>query len=121
VRCRTADAAGFFAAFVTEPAPFRRAVGVTRPLRFPPPGRARATHCANRPEVNSAGDIPDSQVLVPYRSSQGYSIKVPEGWARSEQPGSVCLSDKYNAVRIDVSARAAAPTPAEVRATWPPG
>ena len=66
-------------------------------------------------ETNSAGDIPDSQVFVTYRSSQGYSIKVPEGWARSEQPGSVRFADKYNAVRIDVSARASAPTVAEVR------
>ena len=74
------------------------------------------TGVSSSPEVNSAGDIPDSQVFVTYRSSQGYSIKVPEGWARSEQPGSVRFSDKYNAVRIDVSARAAASTVAEVRA-----
>ncbi len=67
------------------------------------------------PEVNSAGDIPDSQVFITYRSGQGYAIKVPEGWARSEQPGSVRFSDKYNTVRIDMSARAAAPTVAEVR------
>lgn len=68
------------------------------------------------PETNSNGDIPDSQVFVTYRSSQGYSIKVPEGWARSEQAGSVRFSDKYNAVRIDVSARPAAPAAVDVRA-----
>jgi hypothetical protein len=68
------------------------------------------------PETNSAGDIPDSQVFITYRSSQGYAIKVPEGWARSEQPGSVRFSDKYNTVRIDLSPRATAPTLVEVRA-----
>jgi hypothetical protein len=68
------------------------------------------------PEVNSAGDIPDSQVFITYRSSKGYAIKVPEGWARSEQPGSVRFSDKYNTVRIDLSPRATAPTVVEVRA-----
>ena len=34
------------------------------------------------PEAAVAGDIPDSQAFVGYASSDGYSIKVPEGWAR---------------------------------------
>ncbi len=34
------------------------------------------------PEAAVAGDIPDSQAFVGYASSDGYSITVPEGWAR---------------------------------------
>lgn len=92
------------------------ALSVALPADAQTQGRSIHSGASANPEVNSAGDIPDSQVFVTYRSSQGYSIKVPEGWARSEQPGSVRFSDKYNAVQIDVSARAASPTLAEVRA-----
>jgi hypothetical protein len=91
------------------------ALGLTAPAHAQTQARPIHTGLPAGPEVNSAGDIPDSQVFVTYRSSQGYSIKVPEGWARTEQAGSVRFSDKYNTVRIDVSARATEPTVAQVR------
>ena len=38
----------------------------------------------NGPEVNPAGDIPDNQAYVAYAPpGAGYSVKVPEGWART--------------------------------------
>ena len=37
-------------------------------------------------EKNPPGDIPDDQVFVAYTSrAGGYSLKVPEGWARTEK------------------------------------
>ena len=34
------------------------------------------------PEVNPPGDIPDSQAFILFKSPDGFSLKVPEGWAR---------------------------------------
>ena len=54
-------------------------------------------------EKNPPGDIPDNQAFVAYKSPLGFSIKVPEGWARREKPGAVSFSDKYNALQMAVS------------------
>ncbi|HWN51033.1 MAG TPA: hypothetical protein VNO18_14640 [Xanthobacteraceae bacterium] len=58
------------------------------------------------PEKNPPGDIPDDQVFIEYRSPLGFSIKVPEGWARREAAGGVTFNDKYNTVEVTVEARA---------------
>ncbi|AZI58800.1 hypothetical protein EH165_12300 [Nakamurella antarctica] len=74
------------------------------------PGAAPAT------ESNPVGDIPDTQAFVEYTPAQGgYTVKVPEGWARTDTPtqnggASTLFSDKYNSIRIDTTAAAAAPT-----------
>ncbi|MDQ1505684.1 MAG: hypothetical protein QOD57_3411 [Actinomycetota bacterium] len=69
----------------------------------------------NGPEVNEAGDIPDNQVFVVYRPpSGGYSVKVPEGWARSEANGAVTFTDKLNGIRMETVDAATAPTVASV-------
>jgi hypothetical protein len=69
-------------------------------------------------ETSPAGDIPDNQAYVAYRGS-GYSVKVPEGWARTGAGGAVTFTDKLNSVRIDESqaAGAAARKPAGARLT----
>ena len=67
-------------------------------------------------EKNPPGDIPDNQAFVAFKSALGFSIKVPEGWARRESPGAVSFSDKYNALQVVVSARPAAPTLASLKA-----
>lgn len=67
-------------------------------------------------EKNPPGDIPDNQAFVAFKSPLGFSIKVPEGWARRESPGAVSFSDKYNALQVVVSARPAAPTLASLKA-----
>lgn len=75
---------------------------------------AIAVHAA-APEAHSAGDIPDSQVFVPFDSPLGFSIKVPEGWARREGPGMVRFEDKFLSVQVTVAQRDATPTAAGIR------
>lgn len=63
-----------------------------------------ATESAVAAEVNPPGDIPDTQAFVPYSSSSsGYSIEVPEGWARTGDGASVTFVSKLDGVRIDVA------------------
>ena len=65
----------------------------------------------NAPEVNPAGDIPDNQVFVAFSPpSGGFTVKVPEGWARVEVTGAVTFTDKLNSIRIETTSAAAAPT-----------
>lgn len=66
-------------------------------------------------EVNPPGDIPDNQAFVPYTGA-GYTVSVPEGWARTSQGGAVVFSDKYNSITITTQAAANAPTPAGAQA-----
>ncbi|WP_327245046.1 hypothetical protein [Streptomyces sp. NBC_01320] len=67
-------------------------------------------------EVNPAGDIPDNQVYVAWSpSGGGYTMKVPEGWARQQMNGATVFSDKFNSVRIDRSPADKAPTVQSVR------
>lgn len=65
-------------------------------------------------EKNPPGDIPDSQVFVAYHSALGFSLKVPEGWARTDRGDGARFADKYNAIEVSVSAASAAPTVASV-------
>jgi hypothetical protein len=55
------------------------------------------------PEVNPPGDIPDTQAFVEYVSPAGYSIKVPEGWARSVRGANVRFIDKFDGVSVTVA------------------
>ena len=65
----------------------------------------------NAPEVVEPGDIPDTQVFVPFTAPDGgYTIKVPEGWARTEAGGVAMFTDKYNSIAVRSSAAASAPT-----------
>lgn len=57
-------------------------------------------------EKNPPGDIPDNQAFVTFKSPMGFSIKVPEGWARSEAPATVHFNDKYNALQVTLKTRA---------------
>ena len=67
-------------------------------------------------EKSPPGDIPDNQAFVAFRSPLGFSVKVPEGWARREGTDSVSFSDKYNVLQVSVAARAAAPTLDDLKA-----
>lgn len=58
-----------------------------------------------------AGDIPDTQAFVKYRSTQGgYEVEVPEGWARSTTTTGVRFTDKFNSVQVQLSQAKTAPT-----------
>jgi hypothetical protein len=72
----------------------------------------------NKAEVNDPGDIPDDQVFVTNSPpAGGFSVKVPEGWARSESGGVVTFTDKFNSIKMESKPMDAAPTVASVRTT----
>src|SRR6478672_11884819 len=55
------------------------------------------------PEVSPPGDIPDSQVFILFKSPDGFSLKVPEGWARKTANNETIFSDKYNHILLTVT------------------
>lgn len=66
---------------------------------------------ASSPETNPAGDIPDNQVYVPFSPpGDSFTVKVPEGWARSQSGQATIFADKLNSIRIESQAAATAPT-----------
>jgi hypothetical protein len=71
-------------------------------------------------DVGPAGDIPDTQAFVAFTpSGGGYSISVPEGWARSAHGTQTTFTNHFNTVSIGTAA-GPPPTPATVRATVVP-
>ncbi|HAO42386.1 MAG TPA: hypothetical protein DEA80_13780 [Afipia sp.] len=68
------------------------------------------------PEKNPPGDIPDDQVFITYKSPNGFSLKVPEGWSRRDAPEGVSFADKYGTIDVAVTASSTTPTVASVRA-----
>jgi len=72
----------------------------------------------NASEVNPAGDIPDSQVFVAWSPPEGgWSVKVPEGWARTDLTGGASFTDKLNSVTAIAMPADAAPTVPSVQDT----
>ena len=66
-------------------------------------------------ERNPTGDVPDDQVFIRYTSSaSGYSLKVPEGWASSEEGPDVNFTDKFDGVAVIVDEAAIPPTMKDV-------
>lgn len=102
--------------------------GTTSPAPAPIPARATATSTrsaaaaspAGTPaptESNPPGDIPDTQVYVPFTpSGANVSVKVPEGWARATTGGgSTVFSDKLNRIEVHITKATTAPTISTVR------
>jgi hypothetical protein len=76
-----------------------------------------SSHAALSADARSAatGDIPDNQSFLTFVNARGgYSIRYPEGWARSGAGRDVTFRDKNNLVHI-VIARGGAPSVAGVR------
>ena len=72
----------------------------------------------NAPEHSPPGDIPDNQAFVAYAPpGASYSVKVPEGWSRTNAGGAVSFTDKLNTVRLERATASGAPTAAAVRRT----
>lgn len=61
-------------------------------------------------EKNPPGDIPDTQVFIDYVSPAGFTLKVPEGWARSDRADGANFVDKLDGVILSVAKADAAPT-----------
>ncbi|MDB5054409.1 MAG: hypothetical protein JWM44_2459 [Bacilli bacterium] len=70
------------------------------------------------PEKNPTGDISDSQVFINYSSVKGgYSLEVPEGWARKEQEAAVDFADKLDGVKVAVESATQAPSVDSIKGT----
>ena len=88
---------------VTQPVPVTTVAGAVDP---------------NAPEVVDPGDIPDNQAFVAFASADGiYTVKVPEGWARTEANGVVTFTDKYNSITVQSTTATEAPTVSSVTST----
>ena len=55
------------------------------------------------PEVSPPGDIPDSQAFIIFKSPDGFSLKVPEGWARKNSNNETVFNDKYTHSSLSVT------------------
>jgi hypothetical protein len=67
------------------------------------PSGASAASGTAVPEINPAGDIPDSQAFVPYTpATKLFTVSVPEGWAQTTDASATVFTDKLNAVRIEM-------------------
>ena len=73
-----------------------------------------------KPERNPPGDIPDNQVFIDYISPLGFSLKVPEGWARRDLPDGVSFADKYGRVTVTQTAATKMPNVEEAKQTLVP-
>jgi hypothetical protein len=72
-------------------------------------------------ESNPPGDIPDNTQFVPYHSKGGgFTISVPEGWARTTTKTSVSFTDKLNTIAVGWAPAASAPTTASASSTEVP-
>ncbi len=57
------------------------------------------------PEVHPVGDIPDNQAFIRYvNAAGGYSLEVPEGWARTVRGAHVSFVSKLGAVEVSETA-----------------
>jgi hypothetical protein len=71
-------------------------------------------------EVSPPGDIPDNQAFVTFKSAFGFSIKIPEGWARTDQTSETIFSDKYNHITLTTTTSTAAVDVDMAKATLAP-
>src|SRR5262245_411527 len=71
-------------------------------------------------EKNPPGDIPDTQVFIDYASPEGFTMKVPEGWARTDRPDGASFVDKLDGVVLKVATAPSAPTLETARKTYVP-
>ncbi|MER5916644.1 hypothetical protein ABT124_41295 [Streptomyces sp. NPDC001982] len=74
-------------------------------------------------ETNPPGDIPDNQAYVAFQPSTGFTgftVKVPEGWARTAKGTTTVFTDKLNRVQISAVSAPAAPTTGSVTNTVVP-
>jgi hypothetical protein len=64
---------------------------------------AAGTEAPVAAEINPPGDIPDSQAFIVFTSPGGFTLKVPEGWARKDADTQTIFNDKFNRIAIETS------------------
>lgn len=98
---------------VTKRAGAGAAATTTVPASKPAPGAVNP----NAPELVEPGDIPDNQAFVAFSPAGGtFTVRVPEGWARTAKADAIVFTDKYNSIAINSMGTTVAPTPDSVRA-----
>ena len=106
---------------ITKPATSATSVAGTAATPAAPTTPAAAAKVApttQGPETVVAGDIPDNQAFVAFTpAAGGYTIRVPEGWARSSDGAATVFSDKFNTIRVESVPLGSAPTAASVIGT----
>ncbi|WP_055495674.1 hypothetical protein [Streptomyces sp. TP-A0356] len=93
------------------------------PSSKPSSTASSAPNAAAPTESNPPGDIPDNQAYVAYQPSSGFNgftVKVPEGWARTTQGTTTVFADKLNRVQVSAASASAAPTVGSVTNTVVP-
>lgn len=82
---------------------------------------AQASPAAPATESNPPGDIPDNQAYVAFTPpGGGFSVKVPEGWARTSKGTVISFTDKLNRVELAPVPTTSAPTIGSVTAKTAP-
>ncbi len=106
-------------ALPTTAASSTRAPTTGTPVPLTPPSESPVPSQKPVPaESNPPGDIPDNTVFVPYTAKAGgFSIKVPEGWARATASSSVTFTSALNSVEASWTATLTAPTVASAKTT----
>ena len=81
-----------------------------------PPGKPSGAPTEFRPP----GDIPDSQIYVPFVQAGRLQVKVPEGWSSANSGSVRTFSDHYNSVSVQVTKSTMAVTAASIRGSVVP-
>lgn len=68
-------------------------------------------------ESSPPGDIPDNTAFVAYHAPGGFTIRVPEGWARTRKGTDVTFTDKLNTISAAWLSAAPPPTVASAKQT----
>jgi len=69
-------------------------------------------------ESNPPGDIPDNMAYVAFSpAGGGYSVKIPEGWARTSGGSTTSFTDKLNHIEVSTAAAPRQPSVASVTNT----
>jgi hypothetical protein len=75
-----------------------------------------ATVDPNAPEPSAVGDIPDNTAYIPVTFAAGpFTVKVPEGWARTDASGGTTFTDNFNSVQLLATPASSAPTTQSAR------
>jgi hypothetical protein len=73
-------------------------------------------------ETSPSGDIPDNQAYVRFAPPGArFSVKVPEGWARTAGAGAVTFTDKLNSIRMEAQAASGPLAPGSAKGSAPSG
>jgi hypothetical protein len=92
------------------------ATSATSATSAPPTGGPTAS-LPPEAESNPAGDIPDNQAFVAYSPAGGaFTVKVPEGWARTDTGKSTSFTDKLNRIEITQVSAQTPPSAASITA-----